>query len=30
MAYHLPAKYRENPGPVYFLDDVTSTRGIVF
>lgn len=22
--------YRENPGPVYFLDDVTETRGIVF
>lgn len=22
--------YRENPGPVYFLDDVTETRGLVF
>lgn len=22
--------YRENPGPVYFLDDVTTDRGIVF
>lgn len=25
-----PTEYRENPGPVYFLDDVTETRGIVF
>lgn len=30
MGYCLPDGYRENPGPVYFLDDVTTDRGIVF
>lgn len=30
MAYGIKQGYVENPGPVYFLDDVTTTRDIVF
>lgn len=30
MAYGIKEGYIENPGPVYFHDDVTTTRGIVF
>jgi 2-polyprenyl-3-methyl-5-hydroxy-6-metoxy-1,4-benzoquinol methylase len=30
MGYGIKDGYRENPGPVYFLDDVTATRRIVF
>lgn len=30
MGFHLPVGYHENPGPVYFLDDPTADRGIVF
>lgn len=28
--YHLKDGYQEAPGPAYFLDDATATRGIVF
>lgn len=28
--FNIKDGYQENPGPVYFLDDVTSDRGIVF
>lgn len=30
MAFGIKGGYRENPGPVYFLDDATTDRGIVF
>lgn len=30
MAFCIKDSYVENPGPVYFLDDPTATRGIVF
>jgi|SRR6185437_1384835 len=30
MTFAIKPGYQENPGPVYFLDDVTSTRGLVF
>jgi len=30
MAFGIEHGYRENPGPVYFLDDVTTERGVVF
>lgn len=30
MAFGIKGSYRENPGPVYFLDDATTDRGIVF
>lgn len=30
MSFHLPKKYKENPIPAYYLDDVPAARNMVF